>query len=157
MANSKTKLNARGNSIFKRNLEFSLELIAGDKTAKVLKILDEQFPAINDFKQLRALGGAVVANNYKPLKRVTMPSSVAPEKLRTDVALRFVDGNFYLMQDEELVFSGDKTHGPYKQWEVNFMAKRIGSMSLTNDDAGHILDPEETERGTTSSSSDQHI
>jgi hypothetical protein len=158
MPAQKVKQNSRTeNSIFRRNLEFSINLIAAERTRDVLKVLSEQFPFVTDFKQLRALGGAVVANQYKPLKRVEIPSSVDPAKLKTDVAMRFVDGFFYLQQDEELVFSGDKTHGPYKQWEVNFMAKRIGAMSLTNDEAGHILDPEEAETDVTTSSSDQHI
>ena len=140
-------------SVFWRNLEFSLARLANGKTPAVLKMLEETFPHLKNFNQMRTLGEAFLSNDCKPLRKVPIPTTVDPENLSNEAALRFVDGFFYLAKTEDLVFSGAEAHGPYKDFEVAFMAKKLSAESPANDKAGHIIDPEEKIKKVTTTSS----
>ena len=129
-------------SIFDRNLSYAVQRIAGDKSEAALCMLRQEFPEVRDFQKLRTLASAFVKNDCRPLRRVPIPGAVDPEALAGEVKLRFHNGFFHLGDDEALVFRGDEAHGPYSKGEVDYMKKRLGAESVTNDRQGHIVDPE---------------
>ena len=129
-------------SIFDRNLSYAVQRIAGEKSEAALRMLRQEFPEVRDFQKLRTLASAFVKNDCRPLRRVPIPGAVDPEALVGEVQLRFHNGFFHLGDDEALVFRGDEAHGPYSKDEVDYMKKRLGAESVTNDRQGHIVDPE---------------
>ena len=129
-------------SIFDRNLAYMVERIAGENAEQTLQMLMQELPQIRDFHQLRAVAQVYLANGCRALRREPMPSTVDPEGLTGEAKLRFHNGSFLLADNEGLVFRGEEAHGPYSKDEVGFMAKRLGAESLTNDEQGHIIDPE---------------
>ena len=119
-----------------------VERIAGENTEQTLQMLKQELPYVRDFHQLRAVARAFLANDCKPLKREPIPSTVDPEGLTGEARLRFHNGSFLLAENEGLVFRGEEAHGPYSRDEVGFMARRLGAESVTNDEKGHIVDPD---------------
>ena len=128
-----------------RNLSFMLARAVGDKAAIAQKMLTETFADITDFSTMRVLAKAFVANDCRPLKRVPAPSTISPEKLSADLKHRFVEGCFMLGDNEALIVSGDTARGPYELSAAKSIAKQMSAASPTNDDQGHILDPEQAQ------------
>jgi hypothetical protein len=137
-----TKPSTKPASIFDRNLAYMVERIAGEDAEQTLQMLKQDLPLVRDFHQLRAVARVYLANGCRPLKREAIPSAVDPEGLTGEAKLRFHNGAFLLAENEGLVFRGEEAHGPYSREEVGFMAKRLGAESPTNDELGHIIDPE---------------
>jgi len=130
-------------SIFTRNLAYMVERLDPQHAPRTLAMLEEEFPAVRDFQQLRSLAKAFVANDCQPLRKVPVNSDVDLSTLQGEARLRFHEGFFRLGKGEDMVFRGEAAYGPYAREQVSFMARKVGAQSPTNDDLGHIVDPEE--------------
>lgn len=128
--------------VFTRNVEFMVAQMAGKHAARTFRMLQTTFPGLRNFQQLRAFATLYVANGLKPLRFHPLPSDIDPARLKGELSLRFYKGMVVLAPDERIVWRGADAYGPFDAARAARFSRQLSAESPTNDEKGHVLDPE---------------
>ena len=128
--------------VFTRNVEYMVGQVAGEHASKTFRMLQTTFPGLRNFEQLRAFAKLYVANGLKPLQFRPLPSDIDPQRLKGELALRFHNGMIVLAPDERIVCRGPDAFGPFDPARAARFSRQLSAESPTNDEKGHVLDPE---------------
>ena len=128
--------------VFTRNVEFMVAQVAGEHAAQTFRMLQVTFPGLRNFQQLRAFATIYVANGLKPLQFRPLPSDIDPQRLKGELALRFYRGMVVLAPEERIVWRGADAYGPFDAAGASRFSRKLSAESPTNDEKGHVLDPE---------------
>jgi hypothetical protein len=117
--------------------------IAGDGARETLQMLQRSFADLRDFEKLRVFSKLYVESGMKPLRLEPLPSSVEPDSLSHELAIRLHAGKLVLRQEERIVCRGHEAFGPFDTATAVRISRQLSAESPTNDKQGHVLDPEQ--------------
>ena len=136
---------ARSNhvDVFTRNVQFMVSQVAGEHSEQTFQMLQSTFPGLRIFELLRTFAKLYVNSGLRPLQLRPLPSDVDPHRLKGDLALRFSGGMIVLARDERIVCRDADAYGPFDPMRAASFSCKLSAESPTNDEHGHILDPEQ--------------
>ena len=140
---SRSSAHSNRMDVFTRNVQFMASQVAGENSERTFQMLQQTFPGLRNFEQLRTFAKLYVSGGFRPLHLRPLPSDVDPHRLKGELALRFCGGMIVLAEDERIVCRGAEAYGPFDAIRAASFSRKLSAESPTNDEQGHTLDPEQ--------------